>query len=138
MISHYKDAEVIIQNCHVDAGADNLWQGIWEMDDCGNITIFVERYFYDLCVKAKKSEFIKELLEHEYQEAKIALRLAKKAGFSGPISEIGTEFGGDAHELTVKEVDGFNDEMKYLNYLDKQLKIIGAKRTDASCKRCKR
>ena len=87
------------------------WGGSWKIDSTGEITILFEKKMWDGLLKNKMEWEIVHTLQHEYMEAKLAVKAARSQypNINPYIAaEQIHELGGQAHFDTIKMLDGIS------------------------------
>lgn len=127
-IKKYKSANIVITpHCPDLSPNEDLWCGSWKINPYGEITIFLETKFVRACVNKNLEKEIYHTLEHEYLEAKKAVKLAReKYPKLNPylMAERDGSIGGDAHLYIVRTYEKMS-EPKYMRYLDKLYQKLG-------------
>lgn len=85
------------------------WHATWTMDFSGEVTIYVQEKFWKALVAAGLEFELVHTLQHEWLEAKLALKLARqKYPEANPyvMAEKDEDLGGRAHYMAIKELDG--------------------------------
>lgn len=115
------------------------WIANWYIDENLNPVILLETYYVEKLLSSDKEKIAKqsllETLEHEYEEALLALRILKEKGYSedyikqnmtgiSPRDRDAIESaGGKAHTIITGEDKGDYSYYKRLEYLDNELGI---------------
>ena len=103
------------------------WSGSWEIDNSGQVTILIQKKFYQAVLKTGLNWAIAHLIQHEYIEAKTAIKYAKvKYPEKNPyvMAERDLSLGGEAHIFAIKELDGIS-ESSYLANIKIENKLLG-------------
>ena len=103
------------------------WGGFWTIDPQGHITIYVEEKLWQGCVNKGLLYEIVHTLQHEYVEAKLAIKMArKKFPDRNPyvMAEKDDVIGGLAHYEAIKELDGVSEDVydKWLQKINRYLR----------------
>lgn len=100
--------------------------GTWRMDFSGFIDVYVEKSFFDACVRNLAPWALLHLIRHEYTEAKIAVKLARERyPDRNPyvMAEKDVRLGGEAHDLACQELDGLSSQ-QYAVHLNLEEAIL--------------